>query len=337
MTEPAVPTEGAGAMLRAAREAQGMHIAALAASIKIPQARLESLEAERYAELPDLAFTRALALRVCRALNIDAAPVLQRLPAAGPALLEKVDGGLNAPFRERFERSDSIAGAWLQHTATWVVALVLAGAAAVAFVPTQWLRSLTRGASSTPADAGAAAATVPSTAATSATAVSLPSSSVAGAIVETIDLAASAAAGVASAAAVSAVRPASELLANLAAAPVVLAAASVAPRAAAVVGANTAANTAAYPAANAAANPAANAASGVQLRATEASWVQVTNSRGRVVFGRMLAAGELVAVDGAPPMKIRIGNARGVELRLNGEQVNVAPFLRGNIANVVLR
>ena len=130
MTEPAVPTEGAGAMLRAAREAQGMHIAALAASIKIPQARLESLEAERYAELPDLAFTRALALRVCRALNTDPAPVLQRLPFAGPALLEKVDGGLNAPFRERLERGDSMPGAWLQHTATWVVALV------------HWLRGL---------------------------------------------------------------------------------------------------------------------------------------------------------------------------------------------------
>ena len=338
MTEQAVPADGAGAMLRAAREAQGMHIAALAASIKIPQARLESLEAERYAELPDLAFTRALALRVCRALNIEAAPVLQRLPFAAPGMLEKVDGGLNAPFRERFERGDSMAGAWLHHTATWVVALVLAGAAAVAFVPTQWLRSITRGASLTPARAGASEATTASTAATS---VSLPPSSVAGAIVETIDLAASAAAGAASAAAASAARPASALLANLAAAPVVLAAASVAPRAAAVVGANSNASTAldkaANTAANAAANAAASAASGVQLHATEASWVQVTNSRGRVLFGRMLAAGEVVAVEGAPPMKIRIGNARGVELRLNGEQVNVAPFLRGNIADVVLR
>ena len=53
----------AGAMLRAAREKRGLHIAALATSIKVSPRKLEALEADRYAELPDLTFTRALRKR----------------------------------------------------------------------------------------------------------------------------------------------------------------------------------------------------------------------------------------------------------------------------------
>ena len=73
----------AGGLLRAARQAQGLHIAALAASIKVPQRKLESLEADRYGELPDMTFTRALAKTVCRSLKIDATPVLALLPQLG--------------------------------------------------------------------------------------------------------------------------------------------------------------------------------------------------------------------------------------------------------------
>ena len=77
---PAVPTDAAaaGALLRAARLAQGLHIAALAASIKVSPAKLEALEAGRSHELPDHTFARALALTVCRVLKIDATPVQGR-------------------------------------------------------------------------------------------------------------------------------------------------------------------------------------------------------------------------------------------------------------------
>ena len=64
MSEP-LPAAGgasAGVQLRAARERQGLHVAALAAAIKIPQRKLEALEADRYDELPDATFTRALAM-----------------------------------------------------------------------------------------------------------------------------------------------------------------------------------------------------------------------------------------------------------------------------------
>ena len=61
----AVDAVQAGALLRAARQQQGLHIAALAASIKVTPAKLEALESGRIQELPDATFTRALALTVC--------------------------------------------------------------------------------------------------------------------------------------------------------------------------------------------------------------------------------------------------------------------------------
>ena len=60
-------------LLRAAREAAGLHIAALAAALKVPVRKLEALEAGRYGELPDLTFARALASSACRHLKVDPA------------------------------------------------------------------------------------------------------------------------------------------------------------------------------------------------------------------------------------------------------------------------
>ncbi|HJV61195.1 MAG TPA: helix-turn-helix transcriptional regulator, partial [Albitalea sp.] len=65
----------AGGIIRAARQSQGLHIAALSAAIKVSQKKLEALEADRLDELPDATFTRALAQTVCRALKIDPSPV----------------------------------------------------------------------------------------------------------------------------------------------------------------------------------------------------------------------------------------------------------------------
>ena len=69
--------ETAGAILRRAREATGLHIAALAVSLKVPVRKLEALEADRLEQLGDAVFVRALASSVCRSLKMDPAPVLE--------------------------------------------------------------------------------------------------------------------------------------------------------------------------------------------------------------------------------------------------------------------
>lgn len=94
------PMQSAGGMLRAARQAQGLHLAALATQLKISPRKLEALEADRFDELQGITFVRALAQAACRALKIDPAPVLARLPQQEISTLEQVSGGLNAPFRE---------------------------------------------------------------------------------------------------------------------------------------------------------------------------------------------------------------------------------------------
>ena len=150
--EAAAPAS-AGALLRQARQAQGMHIAALSAAIKVPQRKLEALEGDRYDELPDATFTRALAQTVCRTLKIDAAPVLALLPKAfTDSRLEHVAEGMNAPFRDRGGPDTGGDFGISLSPALWAALVVLALAAAVYFVPSGWL-SLAR----LPAGGGASA------------------------------------------------------------------------------------------------------------------------------------------------------------------------------------
>jgi len=155
----AAPTT-AGGLLRQARQAQGLHIAALAAAIKVTPRKLELLEGDRLDELPDATFTRALAQTVCRTLKIDAAPVLALLPPPKGPRLEQVSEGLNAPFRESSGRLD--ASDWLAavlRPSVWAPVLVLLAAAALYLAPAGMLRLPAWAAGAlAPADAGASAA-----------------------------------------------------------------------------------------------------------------------------------------------------------------------------------
>ncbi|MBK0393231.1 helix-turn-helix domain-containing protein [Ramlibacter algicola] len=105
----AVAVESAGALLRQAREASGLHVAALAVSLKVPVRKLEALENDRYDELTDAVFARALASSVCRTLKVDARPILDRLPQTNAPRLVQDREGINAPFRAP---GDPVAPRW---------------------------------------------------------------------------------------------------------------------------------------------------------------------------------------------------------------------------------
>jgi cytoskeleton protein RodZ len=172
----------AGAMLRAAREERGLHIAALAAAIKVPQRKLEALESDRYEQLLDLTFTRALAQTVCRSLKIDAQPVLDRLPQVPGTTpkLQHVSEGLATPFREGGASDESGDWSWLRRPVIWAALLVLLGAAAVYWLPERFFERW-RGAASaaapvavaTPGPTAPAAAAPPATTAPAAATASL--------------------------------------------------------------------------------------------------------------------------------------------------------------------
>lgn len=130
MSTAADTPQGPGALLGAARRRQGLHIAALAAQLKVSPARLEALEAERWDELPDPTHARALATSVCRVLGIEAAPILAGMPRGAGAALERVSAGLNQPVREATAlRAASLRWGLL------VAVIILVGALAVRFWP----------------------------------------------------------------------------------------------------------------------------------------------------------------------------------------------------------
>jgi len=88
----------AGQMLRQARSDAGLHIAALAVSLRVPVKRIEALESGQMALLPDMVFVRALTSSICQALKIDAQPILEKLPKAALPRLNHDDVAINTPI-----------------------------------------------------------------------------------------------------------------------------------------------------------------------------------------------------------------------------------------------
>ena len=137
--EPKGPVT-AGSLLRAAREKHGLHIAALAAAMKVAPRKLDALERDRWSELPDATFVRALALTVCRTLKIDAKPVLDLLPPAQTMALQSIGEHLNAPYHEADARGASSVAGLAIRPMVWAAAALMVAAVAVYFVPEAWFK-----------------------------------------------------------------------------------------------------------------------------------------------------------------------------------------------------
>ncbi len=303
--EAAAPADGsAGAMLRQARERRGLHIAALAASIKVAPRKLEALEADRYGELPDLTFTRALAQTVCRALKIDAEPVLAKLPQAGDLpRLSRLGEGINARYRESSTRHESGGPSLLRKPVFWATALVLLAALVLALLPERWVpwrtsaQNAVRLANGAPSGPGAVATPASSEAGNAVGAMALPAA---------VGTAASAVAAAASALidSVQALPP--EALSGPVAGPI-------------------------------APSPVAGSSGdALQVKASAASWVEVQDARGTVLLSRSVQPGESLVVEGALPLRLTIGNAAGTQLSFRGVAVDLGPNTRDNVARLQL-
>ena len=178
-TPGAVPATTAGGLLRQARQAQGLHIAALAAAIKVTPRKLELLESDQFDQLPDATFTRALAQTVCRTLKVDAAPVLALMPPPRGHRLEAISQGLNTPFHERPGRL--VPGEWVGFSSplVWIAGLLVLAALVVFFMPASWLPAAWERLSSEPG------VTAPATISEAASAASVVAPA-ASAVVETL-------------------------------------------------------------------------------------------------------------------------------------------------------
>lgn len=293
----------AGSLLRQARQARGLHIAALAASIKVSQQKLEALEADRFDELPGATFTRALAQTICRTLKVDAGPVLALLPSAGGQGLEQMSRGLNEPFRDRPGRQPPTEYLSFLKNPVVVGAIGLVALAAVVYLlPDGWVAQHLR---------------LPQPA--SAPATASPASGVTVDVLPAAPVVSSQEPVFPEGAASETVFPGSGDPAPTDAAPSTAAASSVA---APVVAAS-------------AARPATGA---LLLKSSAESWVEVVDARGVRVLSRMLQPGETVGVDGTSPLRVKIGNAAVTEVSWKGQRVDLAPSTtRGNVATLEIK
>lgn len=295
----------AGAWLRNARQQRGLHIAALAVMLKVPQSKLEALEADRYDQLPDATFARALATAMCRALKVDPAPVLALLPRTGERELD-VRPGLNQPFRERGAGGPADGGVLTLATRplVWAPIVVLLVAAAIYWVPAGWLPERDHAAANGPASpASSAAASTPvefvQAPVASEPVASAPEQAVAAAPAPMTLPVASAPLQVRDVAPPPAVTPApasTPVRATLATTP----------------------------------------GSTLRVTATADTWVEVTDAQGQVLLSRVLSQGEQQDYSGASPYKVRIGNVSGTKIEWRGADVDLSARSKDNVARLEL-
>jgi cytoskeleton protein RodZ len=294
--EPVADGLTAGALLRRAREAAGLHVAALAVALKVPVRKLEALEEDRFDLLPDAVFVRALASSVCRTLKVDPQPVLERLPqTAVPRLVQDHDG-INAPFRAP---SDGAGPSWFDHVSKPVFVAVFAlllGALVLIFLPAVQrddaavatrpevlsppVPMIIPGPASEPPVAAQPAAVAVPVATRTAAAVVSPTDSTPRVISPTVVVTPS---------------------------PAIAKAVSATATASPVPGL-------------------------VVFHTRGPSWVEVTDARGVVALRRLLAAGDTAGASGALPLAVTIGSANTTEVQVRGKPFDLGAVSRDNVA-----
>lgn len=318
--------QGAGVTLRLAREARGLHIAALAVLLKVPVKKLEALEADRLDLLPDAVFVRALASSVCRTLKIDPAIVLAQLPHTDAPKLTYQGTGINEPFRSPSDGPGPSMWAQVSRPAVLAGLLLLMGALVLIFLPaiktgisevrleTNEFRSKNTEPEKTMPSAAVAQAGLDNSQKAEVSPVS--SSATSG-----ISVVASESAAAISAASVIGGAP---LAAQSSA---TLTAPSSLPTSASK-GSSPAASSATFAAT--ANSPRANDV--VVFSAKTESWVEATDANGLVLMRRTLVAGEVVGVSGVLPLKIVVGRANATQVEIRGKVFDVNAVAKDNVA-----
>ena len=309
-TETALPQEvapaaavSAGALLRQARQAQGVALEDLAATLKVPVEKLQALEDEDWQRLPDVVFLRALAQTICRTLHLEAAPVLALLPQQKVTALAP-QGGLNAPMRER--GVPSILATNTKHSPwPWVVLLLIVlgggGYLGVQWMAPEWVRGVSTTVSAPSDPAGDSPLFSPA----------VPEEGDGGGMGNMGDVA-----------------QAGEV-------PMVQAAALMQPALPEEEGAQPG-FAAPAPAAEPAAAPAAQAAASVspvlRITAKGATWVQVLDAQQRLLIEKILQDGEVFSTSAPKPLTVAVGKADLATVEVNGAPFDVQAVARSNVA-----
>ncbi len=308
---------GAGELLKRAREAAGLHIAALAVSLKVPVKKLEALESDRFDLLPDAVFVRALASSVCRTLKIDAAPILARLPQTHLPKLIYQGVGINTPFRSPGDGPGPSVWAQISRPAVLAGLVLLLGALVMILLP-----AVKTGVSEVKSEV---MSVLPG---------SEPEKQVSAIVTQTPPTDTS-------------VFPASTTYAPALVVPASGVSTSVTAAAAPSVAKTTVTVTSSSPLpvsdskviTKGTATPTFVITPG-QLGATDVvvfsargeTWVEATDAKGQVVLRRILNAGEVASASGALPLKVVVGRANNTQVQIRGNAFDLNPVAKDNVA-----
>jgi cytoskeleton protein RodZ len=326
----------AGQKLRQAREQAGLHLASLAAVLKVPPQRLEALEADRYDQMPGMAFVRGLAASFARTLKLDVDEVLALLPKTEASAL-RYDHSVGAVSTRR---SVPVHGAtfggrrgWPRWLAALVVVLLLA-AAGILFWPqlSTWLGSAESQAEAAVEQDSAQGALEPA-AAPARDAAELAAPAAAGSLTLTPLAPAQPQAGDPQSATEGSglVSPPLGSLTTLAAAGAgdsAVAAQAQAALAPLDQSGATLTTTNLSPS-----GVMATPSSGTLVFVVKGeSWIEVTDGNKLPLLRRTLQAGERVGVSGTEPLSVIVGHAENVEVQLRGQPYDLKQHKRGNVA-----
>lgn len=316
----------AGQMLRAAREAKGLHLAVLSVNLKVSVRQLEALEADQYEAFKGAAFVRALALSVCRQLKLDPTPVMAALPKgdAAKALEPVAMTAPKTPARSSARLSNSKG---LSRQVLLLAVLMLAGVAALVWWPDiQW----------------------PETSRNEPVASNQPAAEVMGQAQNPEQTPAEPAPQASSPEAITApvgsptVVPAAAPPAPVASKPAAVS--TPAPAMTAPFAAPTASTAASQPAAAprlAASSPApvssGAAAASLVLRLKADAWVEIRDKFREVALKRQVKAGETVELALQAPVFVYTSRADGTELQWQGKAVDLSANTQNNEVRIQIK
>ena len=297
---PVAASAGPGARLRAAREAAGLSLDQVAQQLKLAPRQVKALEDESFGELPGRTFSRGFVRNYARLLHLDAQDLLAHLPdvSQAPALESPTLHSTGTRMAELPSTSAPKAG-----LGRWLIPLILIGCI-VAAAAYEWYRG------------GLSNSAEPARTVSDATDHRGPATIVPGVALP------NPLAGSSQTAASQTTAPQAPQSEALQSAPPV---ASMRDSVAAPASGST------LPASGAAGDAT------VLLTYRGPSWTEIRDRSGQLVVSRLVAAGSVEPVKGAPPLDIVLGNAHVVTLVYRGTPVDLSPYTRQNIARLTLQ
>jgi cytoskeleton protein RodZ len=299
----------AGQLLKQARQDAGLHIAALAVSLRVPVKRIEALENGQMDLLPDVVFVRALTSSICQVLKVDPQPILNKLPKVAVPRLNRDDIAINTPIGDgktgkTVRGQDSASAGIFASPLLFGVLFLCVGSITVYFWPAAKTPTMpeavfsAKAQSEMGAETGVNQAREVQVASENASASNLNASAV-GTANTSINMNANASANT---------------LTNDIAASAPLAASATEPGKTVVQ------------------TMIAGADNLVTFKATGETWVEVKGAKGNILFKKLLAAGETAGTSGPLPLTVIVGRADVTQVEVRGKPMDLAAIAKSNVA-----